>query len=80
MSLLPTNTNKALQSIAAFCLLVLANIFICFTTAAFWELQLLATGINKYLALIIAILIGAACNAFIAFNHKIRQFINDNRS
>jgi len=80
MSLLPSDTNKALQSIAAFCLLVLANVLICFSTAGVVMLQLVAAGTNKYLALIIAILVAAACNAYIAFNHKIRQFINDNRS
>jgi len=80
MSLLPSDTNKALQSIAAFCLLVLANVLICFSTAGVVMLQLLAAGTNKYLALTIAILVAAACNAYITFNHKIRQFINDNRS
>lgn len=80
MGLLPTNTNKALQSIAAFCLIVLANFVISFSTAGVAMLQLLAAGTNKYLALVIAILIAAVCNAYIVFNHKIRKFINDNRS
>jgi putative flippase GtrA len=75
MSLLPSDTNKSLQSIAAFCFLVLANVLICFSTAGVVMLQLLAAGTNKYLALVIAILVAAACNAYITFSHKIREFI-----
>lgn len=78
MSLIPNSVHGLLQRIAAVCLLTLGMIFVCFSTAAFWELQLL-TATNRYAALGIAILIAIGCSAFIAFNHKLRNFIN-NRS
>ena len=76
MSLIPNSVHKLLQRIASFCLLTLGMIFICFSTAAFWELQLL-TATNRYFALGVAILIAIGCSAFIAFNHKLRNIIND---
>ena len=67
--------HRGLQAIAAFALLVLGHVFISFTVAFVVEIELLASGCDRYLSLAIAILVGIGCNAFIAFNHKIRNFI-----
>lgn len=77
MQLLSDRVQKGLQAIAATCLLVLGTVFICFTVAFVVEIELIASGCDRYLSLILAILVGIACNAFIAFNHKIREFIKN---
>jgi hypothetical protein len=69
--------NKGLQVIAAFALLVLCTVFICFTVAFVVEIELIASGCDRYLSLALAVLVGIGCNAFIAFNHKIRNFIKN---
>ena len=78
MGFIPNSVHKLLQRIASFCLLTLGMLFISFSTAAFWELQLM-TATNRYVALGVAILIAIGCGAFMAFNHKLRNIIN-NRS
>lgn len=77
MSLIPDSAYRLLQVLAAVIALALGTVFICFSTAGVVMLQLLAAGTNKYLALGMAILVAIACSAFIAFNHKIRNFINN---
>ena len=76
MQPLSDSVHKKLQSIAAFCFLVVGTVFICFTVAFVVEIELIASGVDRYLSLGLAVLVGIACNAFIAFNHKIRKFIN----
>jgi hypothetical protein len=77
---LPDRIQKGLQAIAAFALLTLCTVFICFTVAFVVEIQLIASGCDRYLSLAIAILVGVGCNTFIAFNHKIRNFIKNRGS
>jgi hypothetical protein len=84
MGLLPADTNKTLQRLAAICFLTVANIIICFiigfvvlvqahTSVA--NLGLADSPFYHYLPLILGMLSAAACNAYIVFNHKIRDFI-----
>jgi hypothetical protein len=67
--------HKGLQKIAAFAILTLCYVFISFTVAFVVEVELIASGCDRYLSLVIAILVGIAVNAFVALNHKIRNFI-----
>jgi len=71
---------KSLQVIAAFALLTLATVLICFTFAFTVEIEMLASGFNKYLSLGVAILSAIGCNIFLVFNHKIRNFIKQSGS
>lgn len=77
MSFIPDSVNRTLQVIAALCVLTLGMVFICSATSGVVMLQLLAAGCNKYIALGGAVLVAIGCSAFIAFNHKIRDFINN---
>jgi len=72
--------HRGLQAIAAACLLILGNVFICFTVAFVVEIELIASGCNRYVALLLAILTGIVCNTYVVFNHKIRNFIKNQRS
>ena len=67
--------DRAIQAIVVACLLALGTVLICFTVAFVVEIELLASGCNRYVCLLLAVLTGVACNAFIVFNHKIREFI-----
>jgi hypothetical protein len=75
MALIPGGASRLLQSIAVACLLALGMVVICFSTAGMVMLQLLAAGLDKYVALGVALLVAVGCSAFITFNHKIRNFI-----
>lgn len=77
MQPLSDRIQRGLQAIAAACFLVLGTVFICFTVAFVVEIELIASGCDPYISLALAILVGIACNAFVAFNHKIREFIKN---
>jgi hypothetical protein len=77
MRLQSVSVHKKLQAIALACFLAIANVLICFSTAGVVMLELLASGCNKYVALGVAILVAIVCNAYIVFNHKIRDFIRN---
>lgn len=80
MPFLSDTLHRNLQAIAAFALLVIGTVFMCFTVALVVEIELIASGYNIYLSLVLAVLVAIACNAFLVFNHKIRNFISNNRS
>jgi hypothetical protein len=77
MSLFSDKTQKVLQSIGLAIFLAVANVFICLSTSGVVMLQLLAAGTNKYISLCVALLVAIGCNAYIVFNHKIRNFIKN---
>jgi hypothetical protein len=68
---------KALPVLLGVCM---AYVFICFVCAGFVELQLMMMGANKNLALGAALLTAVGVYTFIAYNHRIRAFIDGWRS
>ena len=52
-----------------------ANVFIGMCSAGVVLVQLVANGTNKYTAITIAIVVAIAVHAYIAFNHKLRNYI-----
>jgi succinate dehydrogenase hydrophobic anchor subunit len=66
---------RLLAVIPAIFLVVLCNVFIAFATAGVVFLQLLESGVNKQVSLGVAILIAIGVHAYIAWNHKIRDYI-----
>lgn len=66
---------RLLAVIPAIFLVVLCNVFIAFSTAGVVLIQMLAAGINKHVSLGVAILIAIGVHAYIAWNHKIRDYI-----
>lgn len=77
MSFIPDNVHKMLQVLAAVCFLALGSLLICFATSGVIMLQLLASGVNKYVSLVVAIVVAILVNLFLMFNHKIRDFIKN---
>lgn len=66
---------RLLAIIPAIVLVALCNVFIAFSTAGVVLLQLLESGTNKHVALGVAILIAIGVHVYIAWNHKIRDYI-----
>lgn len=67
--------STLLSVLPAILLLTFANVFISFTSAAVVLIQLIANGANKYVALIVAIMVAVSIHLYIAFNHKLRNYI-----
>lgn len=76
MNSLARKIAKLLAVFPAIALMVLANVFICFSVAGVVLMQLLSSGFERYLSLGVAILVAIGVHAYIAFNHKIREYIN----
>ena len=70
--------SRFLAVLPAILLLTFANVFIGFSTAGVVLIQLLASGVNKYVALITAIMVAIGVHAYITFNHKLRIYIKNN--
>lgn len=70
-----SHINRWLAAIPAILLLTFANVLIGFTVSGVALIQLLASGYNKYFALLVAILVAIAVHLYIIFNHKIRAYI-----
>jgi hypothetical protein len=70
--------NRLLAVFPALLLLTFANVFIGFSTAGVVLIQLLASGTNKYLALTTAVIVAIGVHVYIAYNHKLRNFIENN--
>lgn len=66
---------RLLAIVPAIMLVALCNVFIAFATAGVVLLQLLDSGVNKHIALAVALLIAIGVHAYVAWNHKIRDFI-----
>lgn len=76
MSSLARKITKLLAMFPAVTLMVLSNIFICFSVAGVVLMQLLSLGVERYLSLGVACLVAIGVHFYIAFNHKIREYIN----
>jgi hypothetical protein len=74
---LRSKINRLLLVVPIIILLTFANVFIGMATAGVVLLQLLSSGLDKYLSLAIAILIAIGVHAYIIFNHKLRNYIKD---
>lgn len=70
-----STSTRLLQGIPVIILVVLANVFISFCTAGVVLVQLMASGHNRYLSLIIALIVAVLTHAFIILNHKARAFV-----
>lgn len=66
---------RLLAIIPAIFLIALCNVFIAFATAGVVLIQLLESGLNKHVSLGVSILIAIGVHAYIAWNHKIRDYI-----
>lgn len=69
-------SRKLLAVIPAVFLMVLCNVFIAFSAAGVVLLQMLSSGINKHICLGVSLLIAVGVHIYIAYNHKIKNYIN----
>lgn len=69
--------TKLMQGIPVLILNVLVSVFISCSTAGFVLIQLIASGHNRYLSLVLALFLAIAIHFFIRLNHKIQAFINN---
>lgn len=68
--------TRLLAVIPAIIIMVLCNVSIAFTIAGVVLLYMFESGINKHVALGVSILIAIGVHLYIAWNHKIRNFVN----
>jgi hypothetical protein len=72
------NLHKLLRVIPLVVIMTLVNVFICTTMAIVALLEFISISHNKWLSFIVALLIGVGTYTWIAFNHKIRNYIKEN--
>lgn len=71
--------KKLLLVIPAMFVLGFANTLICFSCAGLVELQLVLWGFGKTVSFGISAVVALGVWAFVAFNHKIRDYIEKKR-
>jgi len=68
---------KLLLILPAILISVLVNVLICSITSQTVFIQLIACGVEKHIALIIAIVVAIGTYSYIVFYHRIRYFIEN---
>ena len=69
------NVVKILSAVPAMVIMVMCNTIIGLTMSGFVMLQMLSAGCNKYFSLAIAMVVAVVVHFYVAFNHKLREYI-----
>lgn len=70
--------KRLMAILPALIIMVIANVFIIFSAAAVVLLELMQTNCNKYVALAAALATSCAVYIYINYNHKLKDYINEN--
>lgn len=69
------NVVKILSAVPAMVIMVLCNTIIGLTISGLVMIEMLSAGCNKYLSLAVAMVVAIVVHLYVAFNHKLREYI-----